>query len=139
MVRQRRPDLFRGPPVSGAIGLDEQRVPVCERPSGHEGSRPAGNAGALFEHGQSPVRRRLIEVSASLICARTSSRCWRALTSSRTELMRLSRSSRARCSVLCTSTVSGKTWLADLNEAAQGRALAPLYRDHLHSIEGALA
>ena len=59
---QRRPDLFRGPPVSGAIGLDEQRVPVCERPSGHEGSRPAGNAGALFEHGQSPVRRRLIEV-----------------------------------------------------------------------------
>ena len=43
------------------------------------------------------------------------------------------------CSVLCTSTVSGKTWLADLNEAAQGRALAPLYRDHLHSIEGALA
>ena len=77
------------------------------------------------------------------------------------------------CSVLCTSTVSGKTWLADRNEAAQGRALpilnppipkrvvisdaleasrgldewgsseaaalAPLYRDHLHSIEGALA
>lgn len=75
--------------------------------------------------------------------------------------------------MLCTSTVSGKTWLADLNEAAQGRALpilnppipkrvvisdaleasrgldewgsseaaalAPLYRDHLHSIEGALA
>lgn len=70
-------------------------------------------------------------------------------------------------------TVSGKTWLADLEEAAQGRALpvlhppipkrvvisdaleasrgldewgsseaaalAPLYRDHLNSIEGALA